>query len=131
LLRSKPSSGFGPIDKPEQLGQFERLTIWNKTMKLITEEIRKTLPPLYANENEKDPIARVKFFTPWTSWTWYATEFDGEDLFFGLVDGFEAELGYFSLAELESVTGPGGLRIERDLHFKPAPLSTIKTHAQA
>lgn len=100
-------------------------------MKLITEETRKTLPPLYANENEKDPIARVKFFTPWTSWTWYATEFDGEDIFFGLVDGFGAELGYFSLAELESLTGPGGLRIERDLYFKPAPLSTIKTHAQA
>ena len=98
-------------------------------MKLITEEIRKTLPPLYANENEKDPIARVKFFTPWTSWTWYATEFDGEDIFFGLVDGFEAELGYFSLAELESITGPAGLTIERDLYFKPTPLSQLQARA--
>jgi hypothetical protein len=94
-------------------------------MKLVTDEILKTLPPLYTTEKDKDPLARVKFFTPWTSWTWYATEFDGEDIFFGLVDGFDRELGYFSLSELESVTGPGGLRIERDLYFKPTPISQL------
>ena len=38
----------------------------------------------------------------------------------------EKELGYFTLAELESVTGPGGLKIERDLYFKPQPLSKFK-----
>ena len=31
------------------------------------------------------------------------------------VDGFEKELGYFSLRELESARGPLGLPIERDL----------------
>jgi hypothetical protein len=40
--------------------------------------------------------------------------------------GFEAELGYFSLSELESVRGPWGLPIERDLWFKPCPLSEVK-----
>jgi hypothetical protein len=94
-------------------------------MKLVTEEVRKTMPPLYSTEHEKDPLARLKFFTPWTNWTWYATEFDGEDTLFGLVDGFERELGYFSLSELENVTGPGGLRIERDLYFTPTPLSKL------
>ncbi len=98
-------------------------------MQLMTEEIKKALPQLYSTEQEKDPIARVKFFTPWTSWTWYATEFDGDDIFFGLVDGFERELGYFSLSELESVTGPAGLRIERDLYFKPTPLSQLPARA--
>ncbi len=38
-------------------------------------------------------------------------------MFFGLVDGFERELGYFSLSELESVHGPYGVGIERDLYF--------------
>jgi len=94
-------------------------------MQLMTEEIKKTLPQLYSTEQEKDPIARVKFFTPWTNWTWYATEFDGDDIFFGLVDGFERELGYFALSELETVTGPAGLRIERDLYFTPTPLSQL------
>ncbi|OHB59060.1 MAG: hypothetical protein A2Y12_18475 [Planctomycetes bacterium GWF2_42_9] len=45
---------------------------------------------------------------------------------FGLVLGHERELGYFSLSELESCQGPLGLRIERDLHFAPTPLSKIR-----
>ena len=54
------------------------------------------------------------------------TEFDGEDLFFGLVDGFEKELGYFSLSELASVKGACGIGIERDKWFDPTPLSKLK-----
>ena len=46
-------------------------------------------------------------------------------MFFGLVDGFEKELGYFSLAELEAVRGPLGLPIERDLYWKPKTLEEI------
>ena len=87
---------------------------------------RKRLPPLYTTQNDKDPIAQVKFFDPCGSWTWYATEFDGEDLFFGLVDGFEKELGYFSLSELASVKGACGIGIERDKWFDPTPLSKLK-----
>lgn len=94
-------------------------------MQLLTKEIKERLPKLYETEHAKDPVVQVKFFTPWTFWTWYATEFDGEDLFFGLVDGFEREWGYFSLAELEAIRGPGGLRIERDLHFQPVAASQL------
>jgi hypothetical protein len=54
-----------------------------------------------------------------------ATEFDGEDTFFGLVDGHERELGYFSLRELESVRGALGLPIERDLYWRPKTLREI------
>ena len=54
-------------------------------MKMLTEEIRRRLPALYATEHDKDPVVQVKFFTPWSNWTWYATEFDGEDLFYGLM----------------------------------------------
>ena len=95
-------------------------------MKLLTKEIRKRLPPLYTNEDNPDPVVQVKFFTPWSNWTWFAIEFDGEDIFFGLVKGFETELGYFSLAELEQVRGPWGLKIERDMYFDPKPLSEVK-----
>ena len=69
-------------------------------MKLLTEEIRKQLPPLYGQDGKGgDAIAYVKFFTPDSSWTWYATEFSpDEGTFFGLVDGQFKELGYFMLA---------------------------------
>ena len=95
-------------------------------MKLLTKELRAKLPPLYSTEKDEDPTAVAKFFTPDSNWTWYATEFDGEDRFFGLVDGFDKELGYFSLAELASARGPLGLPIERDRWFSPKPLSECR-----
>lgn len=97
-------------------------------MKLLTEELRAQLPPLYAQEKEKDPMVHAKFFCPWSNWTWYVTEGRQEEddfIFFGLVIGLEREWGYFALRELESVRGPGGLRIERDLHFRPKRKSEI------
>jgi hypothetical protein len=95
-------------------------------MELLTAEIRAQLPTLYAQEESSDAIVYVKFFNPNSDWTWYATEFDGEDTFFGLVQGFEEELGYFSLSELQEYRGRLGIGIERDLHFKPTPLSLIR-----
>jgi len=94
-------------------------------MKLLTQEIKKALPGLYATDEEPNPKAIVKFFTPDSSWTWYATEFDGEDTFFGWVRGIEDELGYFSLSELQQVRGPLGLPVERDLHFEPTGLADL------
>ena len=133
-------------------------------MKLLTKAIREKLPPLYSTEGQgSDAIVQVKFFTPDSNWTWYATEASArawdfergeeksvplkdvygfehnfkcwldrcgevnvEDVtFFGFVVGHFPELGYFSLSELQSVRGPWGLPIERDLHFKPRPLKDI------
>ena len=95
-------------------------------MKLLTQELRQQLPPLRATAYEDDPMVWVKFFTLWTHWTWYATEFDGTDIFFGYVIGDVAELGYFSLSELEGIQGPWGFRVERDLYFSPCRLSEVK-----
>ena len=93
---------------------------------LLPKEIKEQLPKLYENEEYGlEAKALVKYFTPDSNWSWYASEFDGEDIFFGLVSGFEVELGYFSLAELGSVNGPMGLPIERDLHFYPKSLKEL------
>jgi hypothetical protein len=93
-------------------------------MELLPESIAQQIPPLYAQEQSPDPIAHVKFFTTDSNWIWYVTEYDAQDIFFGLVQGFEEELGYFSLHELESID-PMGLGIERDLNFQPTPLSQL------
>ena len=96
-------------------------------MKLLTSELLKQLPPLYATENQKDPTVICKFFDPCGSLTWFVTEFDPKKrLFFGLVHGLEDELGYFSLDELESIKGPLGVGIERDGGFRPTRLSVIR-----
>ena len=97
-------------------------------MILLPPELRATLPALYAQEKVKDPIVHIKFFTPWTRWTWFVTEGEEQEdtfMFFGHIIGQEEELGYFTLEELESINGPAGLKIERDLHFKPGPLSEV------
>ncbi|MFL5628845.1 MAG: DUF2958 domain-containing protein [Ktedonobacteraceae bacterium] len=94
-------------------------------MELITNELREQLPPLYSQENETDPLVICKFFTPDSNWTWYGFEFDGKDVFFGWVVGFEKELGYFRLSELRVARGPFGLPIERDIHFAPTRLSEV------
>ena len=95
-------------------------------MMLLTKAIRAALPPIGSMEVKGlDALARVKFFTPDAGWTWYASEFDDEDLFFGLAVGFEPELGYFSLKELGQVRGKLGLPVERDKFFEPTPLRAL------
>jgi hypothetical protein len=94
-------------------------------MKLLTKAILKQLPPLYAQENEKDPMVYVKYFMQ--SFTWFMTEYDPiEKLFFGKVFSEmcpDGELGYTSLEELKSGKGQFGLGVERDLYFTPCPMS--------
>jgi len=98
----------------------------------MTKEIEKKLPKLYSQENVKDPICQVKYFTPDSSFTWYITEGEqqGDDwLLFGKTVSSmcpEGELGYVSLNELKSVRGPLGLAVERDMWFEPKPLSECK-----
>jgi hypothetical protein len=110
-------------------------------MELLTKDLEQALPPIHSDAS----IAQVKFFTPWTHWTWYATEAsaeleDGSEvslqdprakdrvdvIFFGLVYGLEKEYGYWHLSELTEIHGPVGLKIERDLHFAPTPLEECK-----
>lgn len=104
-------------------------------MKLLTKAIREKLPALRKTDGSKG-TAKVwlKLFDPSGSWTWYAWE--GEDIkddegnvvdyhFFGLVCGFEKELGYFSLREIESVKGAFGLGIERDMYWTPITVAEL------
>jgi len=115
--------GAATVSKPLQEGAARKRP---HQMQLLTQEIRRKLPSLGSQDGKGGKaVAYVKFFSPDSSWTWYATSFDGQDTFFGLVEGQEKELGYFSLAELQGVRGPMGLPIERDLHWTPRTLAEI------
>jgi len=97
-------------------------------MKLITKMLKAKLVKnhnlayiAHSNDECFDPKPVIKLFTPWTSCTWLITELDPETkILFGLCDlgmGMP-ELGYVALSDIESVVGPAGLKIERDIHFK-------------
>lgn len=99
-------------------------------MKLLTQELRNRLPAMHAQEHVADPIVHAKFFGG-TSATWFVLEFCPiEEQFFGfacLGDTELAELGHFGLRELEELRiPPFGLPVERDLYWRPKPLSEVK-----
>jgi hypothetical protein len=111
---------------------------------LLPEILKERMPALYSQEHERDPVVVAKYFDPVGSWTWYALEGSPVDedgymdtnkpkvdyLFFGLVVGFETELGYFSLNELntakEGLRGIRALPIERDVWFETQRLSEVR-----
>ena len=95
-------------------------------MKLIPEDLLKIIPKLYETEEQNNPIVYVKLFLD--AWTWYITELsiDGDICFGYVVSPFESEQGYFSLKELETIKGALGLKVERDLSFKPTALGIIR-----
>ena len=98
---------------------------------LMTRKLADAIPDLGANANVADcdnVLAPAKLFSPYTNWTWYITELDPETgQCFGLVEGFERELGYFDLSELAETTVFGGVpAVERDLYWEPKTLGEIK-----
>ncbi|MBB3445483.1 DUF2958 domain-containing protein [Rhizobium sp. BK379] len=104
-------------------------------MLLVTLEQRELL---FANNKRRDddhfPV--IKLFTPWANATWLISDMDAhdEDLMFGLCDMGHGtpELGYVLLSDLEELKGPGGLQVERDLHFTAKfPLSVYTRAARA
>lgn len=96
-------------------------------MKLITKAIERKLIANHPDQtgNVKPPL---KLFAPWGAATWLIASIDPDEpsMAFGLCDlGFGCpELGYVWLPELRDLRSTFGLKIERDLHFKPAKTLT-------
>ncbi len=108
-------------------------------MDLMPDDIRQRLlangaiDPRTGIRGETDHVPVVKFFDPTGAATWLITEMmpDEPDILFGLSDlGMGCpELGYVSLAELQSVKGRLGLGIERDLYFTARYPLSVYAHA--
>ena len=125
----------------DEKGTTKTTTMWRdkhsglRRHKLMTKELGEKIPALYANENVDDydaVLAPAKLFSPYTGWRWYITEWNaatGEC--FGLVEGFETELGYFDLTELSEATVFGRVpAVERDLYWKPQTLGEIREQSR-
>ncbi len=79
------------------------------------------------NGEAKKGFFHVRIFDPAGSWVWYVTDWDGQDICFGLVEGFEKEWGTFSLRELSMHRGPFGIGLEVDVSFSPIPYAAALT----
>lgn len=94
---------------------------------LLPKALRAKIPKLYSQDGKKDPKIYAKFFSPYSRYTLYVTEFDGKDTLFGYVStGQGSEWGYSSFKELVSANRRGLPLIERDKYFSPKNASRIK-----
>lgn len=100
--------------------------------KLLPDKIKKKIPKLYSTE--KIPMYRkkavAKLFSPYSNFTWFILEGepDGDDfIMFSYTIGYEKELGYVSLSELEGCTAMDGKLplVELDEHFRPQTLRQL------
>jgi len=95
------------------------------------------IPKLYETEGIDLPqkLVHLHFFLAGSDW--YAVEFDGTDLFWGFVilhgDQDNAEWGYFSLKELQSIRVAKYLRVDCELeeHWVVRPAGEIDKIRQA
>jgi len=99
--------------------------------------MNKTLEARFAKVGSQDgkgneAIVIAKFFNPVGAATWWATEYDpatreffGYVSLWGGVNDTDAEWGYFSLDELESLRLPLGMKIERDRYFGKRKVSEV------
>ena len=120
-----------PNDKETTTTMWQDNHSGKRGHQLMTEKLADTIPVIGATENLADydgVLARAKLFSPYSNWTWYITEMDAETgQCFGLVEGFEKEIGYFDLTELAETTVLGGVpAVERDLYWEPKTLGEIK-----
>jgi len=81
-----------------------------------------TMPKTYETDGQGDKaVAQLHYFT--SGWDFYITEKDanpGQLQAFGLVAGFEVELGSISIAELLSCGA------ELDLYWEPKPIGAVR-----
>ena len=100
-------------------------------MQLMTKAVLKAFEEQgYTGDKEmKDIQVICKFFNPVGPQTWYLYEYDPEERIFmcfaNLGDPTFAELGSLSLDEIESVSLPYGMKIERDRHFPKMSLKDV------
>lgn len=104
-------------------------------MKLVTDEQPTTMlanSKLYDSDPDFDPAPVVKIFSPVGGATWLLCSLDrgDPDIAEGLCDlGFGCpEIGSVRISELESCVLAPGLRLERDLYFKPS--KTLSQYAE-
>ena len=103
-------------------------------MTLINKTAKAELPEMMSQEDIEDPMVPVRLFCPSNYAAWYLIEYSAVTpsgmtrMAFALCDlglGYP-ELGEVSIEELESIRGPLGLGIERDLCWTRKPLSAVQ-----
>ncbi len=99
-----------------------------KNSNLFTNAIEQELQKQFPMGSSLEQQVVVKIFNPFGSWTWYIMNQDphNPDYLWGIVNGFEVEMGSISKSELEGLrVPPFNMPLERDLYFKQVSAKEI------
>jgi hypothetical protein len=93
---------------------------------ILDDETRARLPTINDSDpSDIDALAPVKFYLADDEQAWYATAFDGQDTFMGLIVNQEIQLGSFSLTDLHRKRGRLGISVGRDPDYIPQTLRQL------
>jgi hypothetical protein len=98
-------------------------------MERLPHELRAQIPRLYHTRQEDDPIAWVRFFSPFFNWRWYIVEYDevaGLAIFYGWMVSAAEPQGRFIRSDLASMRAYFGITIARDPEFVACRLSEVQ-----
>lgn len=105
--------------------------VYSLAVDLLTDDLKKALPPLGSDFDLpfEAMVVRARFVDPIGGWSWYPIQFDGADLFFGIVASSNlAFAGQFTLRELEALgdpEDPGRRTIQHDDSFQPVEVREL------
>lgn len=91
---------------------------------MITKKDLEQIPQLYETDEEQDKTAYLHFKLLGGKGNWYVCEYQQQEediLFYGYVELFTNEWGYFTLNELSTVP-----TIILDKNFQPTKISEVK-----
>ena len=95
-------------------------------MKLMTKEIKEKAQKQFDEGSDMEQMVVAKYFDAMGDWKWFLMNMKkDEDYCWGIVKGFEVEMGSFSMKELEELKLPFGMGIERDICFEPMKASEV------
>ena len=95
-------------------------------MRITDDRVLATLPPLYSQEEEEDPIITVKLTSDDDAWVGYLIEGERREndfVVFGLFIGDGTAWGQIPVSRLAQGLEDEGLRVHTDRSFQPTRLS--------
>lgn len=91
----------------------------------ISKKLSEQFPYLSGTSLQTDPLIICKFFLPDSKWAFYATEFDGKEIFFGYFIEPGLMFSVMTLSGMNKIRSEKGFSVKRDTHFVPCRLSEI------
>jgi hypothetical protein len=102
-------------------------------MELLPTELRQQIPQLGTTTGEMDPMVWAKLVNPVSGWRWYLIEMqqlDTDAICLGYLVGWDEQLTYFNLSDLDLHAAEVGEPNQRDEAFIPCRLSEVQAQEQ-